>query len=98
MLGPKGSGKTRLASVIELVAFNPIGTDGITTAQLFRSVEAAGGTPILDEQDARFGKVVDSDKLSIRLGGYKKGGGALRSAASASGYQAQRFDTTAPKY
>ena len=97
VLGPKGSGKTRLAEIIGEVAFNPIRTDSITPAQLFRSVEVTGGTLILDEQESLSGKFSRDDRLSILRGGYKRGGNVLRSKEGPGGYTTEMFDTYGPK-
>jgi hypothetical protein len=97
VLGPMGSGKTKLAGLIEEVAFNPIRADSITPAQLFRSVEVTGGTLILDEQESLTGGSFDSERLKILRGGYKKGGKALRSGDGRDGYRTEEFDTFGPK-
>ncbi|MBM3943832.1 MAG: hypothetical protein FJ316_13180, partial [SAR202 cluster bacterium] len=97
VLGPKGSGKTKLAQIIEALAFNPIHTDSITTAQLFRLVAVTGGTLILDEQETLNVKLSDHDRLALLRGGYKRGGNALRSREGPTGYTTEKFDTYGPK-
>ena len=97
VVGPKGSGKTKLASIVESVAFNPLRTDSVTTAQLFRSVHVTGGTLILDEQEALNSNFANDDKMSLLRSGYKQGGSALRSGDSSAGFKTEIFYTYGPK-
>ena len=97
VMGPGGSAKTKLADVIKAVSFNPISTDSITTAQLFRSVDVTGGTLILDEQESLATGFSNGDQLAILRGGYKRGGNVLRSREISGDYTTRKFSTYSPK-
>lgn len=60
----KRCGKSRLLEVIEALSHNPMATTNISTAALFRVIDAAGDHPptlILDEADRLFGDVKKDD-------------------------------------
>ena len=97
ILGPKGSGKTKLGQVIEEVAFNSIRTASITTAQLFRTAEVTAGTLILDEQEALESRFAKDDRLSLLRDGYKKGSTVLRSTEVSGDYKTRLFVAYGPK-
>ena len=97
VIGPMGSGKTKLATFLDEVVFNPLRTDSITKAQLFRSTETTGGVLILDEQDSLEGYKADAETLQLLRGGYKNGGKAIRSRDTGDGWRTEEFDTYSPK-
>ena len=49
--GSKGTGKSTLDTIIELLSFNPTFMVGTSEAALFRKTDGVGGTIILDEQE-----------------------------------------------
>jgi hypothetical protein len=97
LLGPMGSGKTKLGTIIEELAFNPIRTSSITPAILFRAVEIAGCTLILDEQDALQRRSTKDDRLALLRDGYKKGGSVLRTREVGRDDAPRRFHVYSPK-
>jgi len=97
LLGPMGSGKTKLGEILEQLAFNPIRTSSITPAILYRSVEIAGCTLILDEQDALRATKVSDDRLGLLRDGYKKGGTVLRTKELARDGAPLLFNVYSPK-
>ena len=93
--GPKGSGKTKFLEVLYHLAFNALFTVNITQAALFRSIQAARATILLDEAEA-LSDVGRSEDLRLLLqSGYKAGASVVR--ASGEGFRIQKFDTYGPK-
>ena len=97
LLGPMGSGKTKLGTIIEELAFNPIRTSSITPAILFRAVEIAGCTLILDEQDALQKRSTKDDRLALLRDGCKNGGSVLRTREVGRDDAPRRFHVYSPK-
>jgi len=94
LTGPKGSGKTKVLEVLECLSFNPLFTANITTAALFRSIEAASPTVLIDEAEILAGGE-STDLRFILQSGYRSGAQAVR--ASGEGYSLQKFDLYSPK-
>jgi hypothetical protein len=67
------TGKTRGIEVISSMCYHPHSISGsITTAPIFRTIEASGGTTIIDEADFRDSDV-GSDVMKILNCGYSQG-------------------------
>ena len=62
----KGSGKTRLLEVLELVCPNPLHTVNISAAALFRKVDGEQPTLLLDEADTYLGQKVAQQHEDVR--------------------------------
>lgn len=98
--GTKGSGKSLLDSVIELLAFNAKMALNITDAAIFRMLEIEGGTLILDELEGLTSKVArtgDSVLASILKGGYSKNGGSIYRVNDQDRSVVDNFNTYGPK-
>lgn len=98
--GTKGSGKSLLDSVIELLAFNAKMALSITDAAIFRMLEIEGGTLILDELEGLTSKVArtgDSVLASILKGGYSKNGGSIYRVNDQDRSVVDNFNTYGPK-
>jgi len=94
LTGPKGSGKTKVLEVLECLSFNPLFTANITTAALFRSIEAASPTVLIDEAEILAGGE-NTDLRFILQSGYRSGAQAVR--ASGVDFSLQKFDLYSPK-
>ncbi|MGG4438284.1 toprim domain-containing protein [Priestia megaterium] len=74
--GGKGTGKSTIDAIINLVAFNPLFTVNTSGSAMFRHLHNFGGTYILDEaeylSDAK--KMMDSDIGAVLKGGYSSQG------------------------
>jgi hypothetical protein len=72
----KGCGKTTVLDLLELVCARPLPTASVTPAAMFRAVEAAKPTLLIDEADTF---LANSDELRGILNvGNKKGGQVIR--------------------
>lgn len=73
--GVKRVGKTKLLTLVQLMAFNGLNSVSISTASIFRLCEALSPTICFDETE----KLHEADRLAewraIILGGYKRGAG-----------------------
>lgn len=78
--GAKGTGKSTLDDIINLLAFNPTFAVSITGPALFRQVGIFGGTFILDEQEnlVDANKVAESDLAAVIKAGYSNKGEVIR--------------------
>ena len=91
--GSKGTGKSTIDLIVQLLAFNPTFTVNTTEAALFRRIDFLGGTVILDEQEnLTDSKEVDKSGIAAILkAGYAQNGEILRTdpdTKHARGYQA----------
>ncbi len=98
--GPQGSGKTRTFEVLSRLVFRPLTTSSLTAASLFRTLDANGGTLLLDEaerlRDARRPEM--GELLAALLAGYKRGGVATRAEPLGErGYRVVNFNVYGPK-
>jgi hypothetical protein len=100
MIGPPGSGKTRVLDVLSRVAFAPYTSSNATAAAIFRTLHARGGTLFLDEAE-RLKNTQDpaaAETLSILLAGYRRGGRASRLEPLPNGqFKTVEFDVFGPK-
>lgn len=91
--GAKGTGKSTLDLIVQLLAFNPTYAINITEAALFRQVSNFGGTFILDELENMVdsAKVNESGLAAVIKGGYAETGHVFRydnDLGSAQGFNA----------
>jgi len=59
------SGKTRLIECLRVLCHNPTMTTGITVSAMFRSIESAQPTLLIDESDTIFGPGASSDHRDL---------------------------------
>ncbi|MEM3824077.1 MAG: hypothetical protein QXH87_04010, partial [Candidatus Bathyarchaeia archaeon] len=76
--GAKRSGKTKLGDILAQICFNAQKSASITSASLFRTVEAFRCTLIMDEEEKLANLTRSQDLRSLLLAGYKKGSKAIR--------------------
>lgn len=97
--GTAGTGKTRLLDILSLLVFRPFFSSELTTAVLFRTIQAVGGTTILDELEGLQTKTPRSEAIKTILNaGYRAGGKAHRSDMSPNAnFKTQAFDVFGPK-
>jgi hypothetical protein len=95
--GGKGTGKSTLDLIVELLAFNATYAVSTSEPALFRSVSIMGGTFILDEVENLndSAKVNDSGLAAILKGGYSDNGKVLRINPDTK--QPERFTVFGPK-
>jgi hypothetical protein len=94
----KRSGKTRLLEILELLAPRPLRTANISDAALFRIIDEARPTVLLDEADAIFGPKSDREDLRALLNaGYRRGAEVVRCEANGKAQIVRRFDAFAAK-
>lgn len=78
--GVKQTGKTKAMILSYLIAFNAINSGNMTTAAIFRLIQNARATLLLDESEKLNTKQMDTrlqEYRSILLSGYKRGGQAV---------------------
>lgn len=96
--GPLGSGKSRLFEVMGQLVHAPIHSSNTTAACLFRTLDAKGGTMLLDEAERLNDNTPDAGEIrSILLAGYKRGGQASRLEKVGDGFAPVSFDVYGPK-
>ena len=72
----RGCGKTTVLDLLALVACKPISTANITTAAVFRTIELASPTLLVDEADTFLAR--NEDLRGILNSGHKRGGTVIR--------------------
>ncbi len=92
-------GKTRVAELLELVCPNPLRTVGISTAALFRTIQAKKPAFIIDEAESLRGKSERAEALrEILNAGYRKGQKVIRCfGGNGKDYKTREFETYCPK-
>ncbi|MGI8778249.1 MAG: DUF3631 domain-containing protein [Acidimicrobiales bacterium] len=79
----KRSGKSRLLELLELLVAHPVMTASMSAAALFRTIEAAHPTLLMDEVDTVFGKANEDRNEELRgllNAGHRRGAMAYRCA------------------
>lgn len=78
--GAKGTGKSTLDLIIQLLSFNPTFTVSATEAALYRQISMIGGTFILDEVEnlTDANKVSESGLATVIKAGYSDAGTVMR--------------------
>lgn len=96
--GPLGSGKSRVFDVLGKIVCKPLASSNMTAPCLFRTLDAQGGTLLLDEAERlreRSGEA--ADMRSILLSGYKAGGKAHRLEKIGDSFKSMAFNVYGPK-
>lgn len=95
ILGPYGSGKSRVSDVLEKLCSNPFSSGDISDAALFRTIaEKKGPTMIVDEADDLGGGTRRGILLRVLKTGYRQNGSVTRCGR---GGTIERFPTFGPK-
>ena len=97
--GPMGSGKTRVFEVLNRIVYRPLPSANMTAPCMFRTLDAQGGTLLLDEAERLRDRTPAASEIrSILLSGYKAGNPARRLEPTAGGkYKPIEFDVYGPK-
>jgi hypothetical protein len=95
--GLTDSGKTQLLKVCENIAFNAELHGNISSASLFRLVEASRCTLLIDENEEMANPQKGEEFRKLLLNGYKKGGKVTRSDMSSRSYDPTSFEVYSPK-
>ena len=69
----KRSGKTKLLTILSLLAYNTVFSPNMSTSSLFRLTQSAGATTLLDETEDLKDPERKADFKSLLLAGYKRG-------------------------
>lgn len=75
----KRAGKTKLLTIISLLAYNSIFSMNMSASALFRLIQSNGATVLMDETEDLNDPERRGDIRSMILGGYKRGGFVYRS-------------------
>lgn len=92
----KRSGKTRTIETVAMLARNCVSGADLTGPALFKAIELARPTVLIDEVDAIFAGAAREDLRGVLNSGYKQGGKVLR-AGSIQSDELLEFNTFAPK-
>jgi hypothetical protein len=96
--GDYGTGKSRICSLLEAMAFNPVNSSNITSATIFRVIEARRATVLLDESEDLSGTPKGKEITNMLLAGTGKGGEALRQQKdNEDAFETQTFQLYSPK-
>lgn len=97
--GFKGSGKSKTGDLIARLAFNGVGTVGISEASLFRIVESSRATLIIDEGEQLKTRNNKADTIRQLLNaGYRRGTKVFRQEKNSKDqFETRSFDPYAPK-
>lgn len=96
VIGDWGGGKSRFLQTVGSICYKSIFAGGATTTSpLFRIIDEARGTVILDEADYRFSDTT-ADIIKILNCGYQKGIPVLRSEGKGT-FEVKSFDVFCPK-
>jgi hypothetical protein len=92
MAPEKQCGKSTLLEIVSLLVPRPQAADSITAAALFRTIEAACPTLLLDEADTYARD--NEDMRCVLDSGHKRGGSVVRTVGD--NHEPRRFSTWAP--
>jgi hypothetical protein len=101
--GTTSTGKTKALTVSSLFAFNAILSNNMSTSSIFRLIQNARCTLLLDETEKLYTRMMDSriqEFRSIMLSGYKRGGQAVYRVEKDKDTEAQNtvpFEVYGPK-
>ena len=91
----KGCGKTLLLDVISVFVEKPFDSATVTPAAIFRTIEAAHPTMLLDEADRWMKQDATGEKVAILNAGHRRGGSATRCVGE--DYEPRRFRVDSPR-
>lgn len=99
VLADLGSGKSRLGiDVLGSICYKSIPTMAVSSmSAIFRTLDAMGGTLILDEADLGDESEKTSEIVQLLNSGYKKGVPVLRCSLGVGGVQSEAFRVFGPK-
>jgi len=90
----RGCGKTTLLDLAEMLVPRPIKVENITTAALFRTIEAARPSVLLDEADAFVRR--NEELRGVIDSGHKRNGSVIRLVEIDGKLEPRKFSTWAP--
>ena len=86
--GSRGSGKSKSLNIIAFMAFNALPSSNLGSSPLFRSIQQARPTFIIDETEKLAKGSKEDDFRNILLSGYKKGFSVMRTEKN---YKTEQF-------
>jgi hypothetical protein len=97
--GPLGSGKSRVFEILLRLVFRPLLSSSMTAPSLFRTLDAQGGTLLLDEAEQlkQTRNPGTAEIVSMLLAGHKRGGQARRLEPAGDSFRMVAFDVYGPK-
>lgn len=90
----KNSGKSRVLALMRMVAAKPLRCENITPAAVFRTIDAAHPTLLIDEADQFLTEM--PDLIGVLNGGHERGGQTIRTVLIGDALEPRLFDTFAP--
>ncbi|HIE54481.1 MAG TPA: hypothetical protein EYP90_04750, partial [Chromatiaceae bacterium] len=96
--GVKRSGKTKALTLLSLIAFNPVFSTDISGPSLFRLIQTARPTVLIDETEKLANPERAQDIRSLLLSGYKRGGVAYRTEKNRrEAFEVNPYEVYSPK-
>lgn len=78
LVGPKGTGKTLVLDILQLLCYRAIRVEDTSEASLYHFTNKVRGTLLIDDAEDLAKRNQHQFNLSVVRGGYKKKGGVLR--------------------
>jgi hypothetical protein len=96
--GDYGTGKSRICSLLEAMAFNPVNSSNISSATIFRVIEARRATVLLDESEDLSNTPKGKEISNMLLSGTGRSGEAFRQQKDKDdAFETQTFRLFSPK-
>lgn len=95
--GMTDTGKTRLLIVCQQIAFNAELSGDVTSAAMFREVQASRCTCLIDENEEPTEPKRNEEFRKLLLNGYKKGAKVMRSDISTPSFTPKSYEVYSPK-
>lgn len=87
-------GKSQLLQLLEMTTFRPLNVSNITSAGIFRTIDALHPTMLIDEADTYMNG--NSEMRGVINAGFKRGGSIMRNIESKGNYIPKPFKCFAP--
>jgi hypothetical protein len=96
--GIRNTGKSKLLAVCSCIDFNSIISAHMTTATIYRLIQNARCSLLIDEAEQLYNRYASEDFRNILLSGYKKGLRVLRCRKDSEGnFETEAFEVYGPK-
>jgi DNA primase catalytic core len=96
LTGTKNVGKSKTMMLMSCLCFNAVASASMSSAALFRAVEAWRSTVLMDETEFLHSREY-SDKRLIINGGFQKGSTVTRTEKEGDKYRVRQFENFCPK-
>lgn len=87
-------GKSQLLQLLEMTSFQPLNVSNITSAGIFRAIDALHPTMLIDEADTYMNG--NSEIRGVINAGFKRGGNIMRNVETKGNYIPRQFNCFAP--